>query len=482
MTDLRNTQEVVQVLYDRTPELYVTQEVVQVLYDAEPNLNLTQEIVQVVYTLPPPPIRVGFVCAEIPYTLPPGGIRVSQVYVEVLYKVDPTSIKLMQGSFSANANVSANLTIPKLNVNFRGTGYLAGRLTGVWQLNADITASGNLSADVKSYVRLTSNITADGDITTAGLRKNIEYIDSAITAAGDITNALMFVPWHGGDTLALRQTTSVNIVKLESVESLVNLLHNVNLVFGQRSLRASNTIIFTHLASTLRALPTKTASSTLSLSHLLSDYREVKSYLNFTQRTSGSIYYISATATSVLNLSDLAQTGVIVSASGLSQLNLTHLAELDQITEKAVTSTLVFAQNVFSVILASKKYILLQAPFSLIQTSVILPNPLLDDNESLVSDFTLRRTMSNVPYTYVKTTKNRRLRYTFTLNRMKALELEAFFDAYNGADIKMLNWKGEIWKVKLINNPIDFTQTRRAEPGGDRTDVNLEFEGVLLNG
>ena len=106
----------------------------------------------------------------------------------------------------------------------------------------------------------------------------------------------------------------------------------------------------------------------------------------------------------------------------------------------------------------------------------------LDDNESLVSNLTVRRSMNNVPRTYVQTSLSRRLRYTFVLNRLKSLELEAFFDAYNGASIKMLNWKGEIWQIKLITNPVDFVQTRRAEPGGDRTDVNLEFEGVLING
>jgi hypothetical protein len=168
--------------------------------------------------------------------------------------------------------------------------------------------------------------------------------------------------------------------------------------------------------------------------------------------------------------------------SAQSLLNLTQEAIGNRVATVSPSNTLALEQNAFAVVLGTKTYVMLQAPFNLIQTTVVLPNPLLNDNEGLVSNIMLRRSMDNTPYTYIKRSNSRVLKYTFTLNRLKALELEAFFDAYSGADIKMLNWKGELWKVKLITNPIDFVQTRRAEPGGDQTDVNLEFEGVKLNG
>jgi hypothetical protein len=65
---------------------------------------------------------------------------------------------------------------------------------------------------------------------------------------------------------------------------------------------------------------------------------------------------------------------------------------------------------------------------------------------------------------------------------MKGLELEEFFKYYNSSDIKLTNWKGEVWKVKLMSNPLDFVQTERYYPTGARTDINLEFEGVKLFG
>lgn len=482
MTVIRQTQETVQVLYEADVELYMTQHTVQALYVADAAIRLTQETVQVLILPLAPSFRVQQAYADILHTDNPGPFRVQQFYADVIFKIDPLSQKTMQAEITTVAAVDAQLTTPKFKVNIQATGSLAGNITGSWNVTADVTAEANVSAELTNFVRMSAAITADGDITTANLRKNIEYLDSTITATGDITTAALFVPWHAGDTLRLRQNVSVNIVKNESIQHDLDLQQNVNLNFGQRAVKASNTLLFTHSATVIRVLPTKTASSTLNLTHTARVYREAKNYLNLRHSATGTIYFIPASASSVLNLTHSASAETVINVSPFSELNLIHLVDWDQIASKSALSNLNLLQHVFAVVLKSKKYILLQAPFNLIQTSVVLPNPLLDDNESLVSNLLLRRSMTNVPYTYVQTSKNRRLRYTFLLNRMKALELEAFFNSYNGADIKMLNWKGEVWKVKLITNPIDFVQTRRAEPGGDGTDVNLEFEGVLLNG
>ena len=482
MTVIRSAQQVVQVLYDGDPALRVSQGVVQVVYEGTPNLNVTQQVAQVVYAPDPSPIRNYKQHVEVVHTGPSVGVKLYKQFVEVLFKVDPLAVKTMTVAFTGYGDVNAQLTIPKLRATITATGSLAGNITGSWNIIAPITAEANVSAELTNFVRMSAAITAEGDITTAGLRKNIKYLDADITATGDVTTAALLVPWHAGSTLNLTQSVSVNIVKNESIQHDLDLQQDVNLNFGQRAVSASNSLVFTHSATVIRVLPVKTASSTLNLTHSVLVYREAISYLNLQHSATGIIYFIPASASSVLNLTHSANAETIINATSSSELNLTHLVDWDQIIPKSVLSNLNLSQHAFAVVLASKKYVLLQAPFGLIQTSVILPNPLLDDNESLVSNLMLRRSMTNVPYTYVQTSKNKRLRYTFILNRMKALELEAFFDSYNGADIKMLNWKGEIWKVKLITNPVDFVQTRRAEPGGDGTDVNLEFEGVLLNG
>lgn len=184
-----------------------------------------------------------------------------------------------------------------------------------------------------------------------------------------------------------------------------------------------------------------------------------------------------------LTLSSIVSTnGTIYNLLATNQLVLSQELDNDCIRNISVTNTLNLHQYPFFINLPIKKYILLQAPFELVQTTVVLPNPILNDNENLILNLTIRRSMTNVKYTYVKTSQNRKLKYTFTLDRMKSLELQEFINSYNGANIKMLNWKGELWRVKLLTNPVDFVQTGRYSPNSDRTDVNLEFEGVLLNG
>ena len=381
-----------------------------------------------------------------------------------------------------DATVVAELKIPTLSANIQVNATVGASLVGVRQLNADLSALAALSGDLVDLTPLTGGITADGDI-TAELRENIEYLTADITVDGDITLAKVDVPWHAGNTLDLQQSATVDLVKNESVESILDIQHQVDLVFGQRFLSAEDTISLTHEAFVIRVLPTVTASSLLNLSHQLTEHREVISYLVLTHSAVGILSFLEGAASSILNLTDsVSLAGSVFNLSAESQLNLTQLADADQEATRIASNSLNLQQHAFAVALASKKYVLFQAPFKLIQTSIVLPNPLLDDNEGLVSNLMARRSMNNTLRTYVQTTKNRRLRYTFTLNRPKALEVEAFFDAYNGADIKMLNWKGELWKVNLITNPIDFVQTRRAEPGGDRTDVNLEFEGVRIYG
>lgn len=90
----------------------------------------------------------------------------------------------------------------------------------------------------------------------------------------------------------------------------------------------------------------------------------------------------------------------------------------------------------------------------------------------------IKKAMDNTTYSFVKRTKNRRLKYTFQLNERKGDELRAFTTTYSADDIKLQNWKGEIWRVKLITNPIEYSAAGRWGPVGDRIEVNLEFEGT----
>ena len=489
--EARSTKQVVEVLYKETTpaiQLRSTKQVLEVLHTQVTSQTLNADIIataiidtilSITAPLAATITTTAIVGAEL--SIKNHFDAVITVNATVIANLTSTIYDYFISDIDTETLIVADLTLPTLVAGITAIANVQVAITGKRQFITNITGTTTFNADLTNLTLLTADITANGDV-TAELRKNIEYLTTDIIAIGDIS-AKLDVPWHAGNTLDLQHSVTVILVKNESVTNILNLQHEVDLIFGQRFFFVTHIISFVHEATAIRVLPTKTASSTLSLTQLLSNHREAISYLSFTQSAIGVIVFFEGIASSALNLTDSASlAGSVFSLSAESQLNLTQSVSSNQIVIRTATNSLFLQQNVFAVILESKKYVLFQAPFELIQTSVILPNPLLDDNEGLISSLITRRSMDNILRTYVQTTKNRRLRYTFVLNRLKALELEAFFDAYNGTSIKMLNWKGEIWRVKLITNPIDFVQTRRAEPGGDRTDVNLEFEGVKLYG
>ncbi|KKM83661.1 hypothetical protein LCGC14_1307150 [marine sediment metagenome] len=511
--EARSTKQVVEVLYKETAptiQLRSTKEILEVLYtEPAPTIQLrsTKQIVEVLYTqvtsvtldanITATAIVDAILSIEAPLvtTITATGIvdaglggkelldAIITATAIVAADLESTVYDYFEADITVDVTVAVELKLPTLSANIQSTAIVQALLTGIRQFTADLTGEATLSGTLTNLTLFTVDITADGDITLAELRENVEYLTADIVAEGDVTLAELDVPWHVGNTLDLQQSATVELIKNEPVISVLDLQHQVDLVFGQRALVASHTVLFTHSATVIRVLPTKTASSVLSLTQSIFEFREATSYLVFTHSAEVVIAFIEGVVENVLTLSDsVSPAESVFNLSVESQLNLTHSASDDLVATRTVSSSLNLQQNAFSVVLENKKYVLLQAPFELIQTSVVLPNPLLDDNEGLMSTLITRRSMDNTLRTYVQTTKNRRLRYTFALNRLKALEVEAFFDAYNGATIRMLNWKGEIWRVKLITNPLDFVQTRRAEPGGDRTDVNLEFEGVKLYG
>ena len=107
-------------------------------------------------------------------------------------------------------------------------------------------------------------------------------------------------------------------------------------------------------------------------------------------------------------------------------------------------------------------------------TTTVLPNALPDDTVNNIVNSNLRRSMNNVPYTYVKTSGNLRLVYKFLLFRPKALELQAFIDAYVMYPITIINYRGDVYIGTLLSEPMDYATVAREE----MTEVTLEFEVV----
>jgi hypothetical protein len=73
------------------------------------------------------------------------------------------------------------------------------------------------------------------------------------------------------------------------------------------------------------------------------------------------------------------------------------------------------------------------------------------------------------------------LNYTFRLGRIKSLELEDFILNFAGSMWTVVNWKGETWKVNLMNDPVELTAKSRYIGEREEIDVILELEGVKIS-
>lgn len=107
------------------------------------------------------------------------------------------------------------------------------------------------------------------------------------------------------------------------------------------------------------------------------------------------------------------------------------------------------------------------------QTITYLPNPEFGDSEAILSEVQRKRALDGTLFTYVKTTPRRKLIFQFKLTREKALELNAFFQAYHAETILLTDHNGIEWSGKFTSNPFDFSGDGRDEAQA----VQFEFEG-----
>ena len=510
---VRLTQQAAEVLYtpsDTDTPIRLTQQSAEVLYTpsyVDTPVRLTQQSIEVLYTYGSGALTTSItasatVTADLSETikeLNSSIVASAQCTASIIVTYGLTSNIYAAGNLFAffnqetlhleadittAATVTAAMVVPKFKAGILGTGSLYGKLTGLQQYEAAITANAFITADIDNKQELSSAITASA-LVAADLRENVEYLAADIVTSTTVT-AILNAPWHAGNALTvtdLTQTVEVALVQVFSITSTLNLTQTPVAIYGLNYLSASNSITFTQSVEVKHTLPTETTDSTLALTQDADYARQARNTLRLRHNLTGVIYFLTGTGSSSLNLSQSVSTAkTVFLRSVISSLELDQTVNADQVVATNGNNSLSFSQHAYGLIIATKKYVVFQAPFDFIQTSMVTPSPLMGDTENLISNLTLHRSMSGSIRTHVKSSNNRRLKYTFSVDRPKGLEMEAFFQAYNGSIIKMINWKGEIWKVKLVNNPLDFVQTRRAEPNGDRTEVNIELEGVKLSG
>lgn len=136
----------------------------------------------------------------------------------------------------------------------------------------------------------------------------------------------------------------------------------------------------------------------------------------------------------------------------------------------------------------------LTAPIPLTQTTTVLPNPEFGDSEAATVELNILRTVNGRRRTYVKTKtpafpattfgNRRRLQWTFTLTRNKALELFEFYRSYNAQLILIKDHNNRGWVGYIVNNPFEISMERRGLPtlqdwpAGETCETTIEFEGA----
>lgn len=105
---------------------------------------------------------------------------------------------------------------------------------------------------------------------------------------------------------------------------------------------------------------------------------------------------------------------------------------------------------------------------------VDLPNPKFDDSESLTDQIIVKRSMTGGVFTYIKTNKDHKFKYSFSLTNPQRKRLINFFIENSGRLIHLRNWKNELW-LGYITNDLANTQNSNHD-----NQVDLEFQGQKI--
>jgi len=281
-----------------------------------------------------------------------------------------------------------------------------------------------------------------------------------------------------GNTLALTETLALDIVK--SVDMTDTLVLADTLAYNHVQARVlADVVALADTAVVNRTLPTKSVSDTITFTDDVDESRPAVDLVSFTQVASAVVTYLGGTLDDMITFTDVATPLIVLTTTPTSTLVLADIATVDTVFEPSPTDTLALIDSA----VASKNidYLLLQAPFSAVAESIILPNPELQDAENLTSGIDDDYALDGTMYTYVRRHDSRRIDYTFRMSRQEALDIQSFLDLYDAEEMRLTNWKGEVWRVKLDTNPVVFSHNRRGAPDGI-IETHLTFEGTKISG
>jgi hypothetical protein len=124
---------------------------------------------------------------------------------------------------------------------------------------------------------------------------------------------------------------------------------------------------------------------------------------------------------------------------------------------------------------------IIQSPFPGPVLTNYLPNPRLGDSVGATGSLQFKRSMNGTRYAYVKSRDRRKkLLWTFALTKAKAMEMQSFFEVYNGVQVQITDHLGKVYLGNFTSNPFEFEAVGRsvAAPGNNTMhQIQLEFEG-----
>jgi len=124
---------------------------------------------------------------------------------------------------------------------------------------------------------------------------------------------------------------------------------------------------------------------------------------------------------------------------------------------------------------------ILQAPYPLLAVTSIMPNPQFNDSRALPVAMKARYMIDGTRFTYVQTSNDQKLHFTWLLTRGKAEEFKQFVIAFMGYQILITTHLGEVWLGYIMDNPFEEVSAQPAL-GVMRETVNvtLVFRGKLI--
>ncbi len=119
-------------------------------------------------------------------------------------------------------------------------------------------------------------------------------------------------------------------------------------------------------------------------------------------------------------------------------------------------------------------------------TTLQLPNPEHGNTEGSDLSVNFKRSMNGARHTTVKSSDRKTLNFSWNvLGYGKLVEVQEFFKLYAGDHMLLTDFRGDIWDVIIVDNPVNVTvNTRSFNAGGPRKEsgsLTLEFLGVQIS-